>query len=1464
MCAGVTIETDMTLPEGGSGLCPVVLTSEPTAPVTFAVAVPTGADIEIIPSVLTFTSANWNKTQTLTVRALQDADAVADEPVRLVHAVRGGDYDGLSVPTVTVTITEDDTPGVTVSETKVTVGEGDSGTYTVVLDTQPAADVTVAVAVPTEADLTVTPPTVTFTQANWNTPQTLTVTALQDADAAADEPATLTHAIHGGDYDGLVAAAVTVAIIEDDAPGVTLSETALTLIEGDEGSYAVVLDTQPTEPVTVAVTVPTGADLTATPPTVMFSTANWNTPQTLTISALQDADAVADEPMRLTHAIRGGDYDGLAAAAVTVAIIEDDAPGVTLSKTALPLTEGDSGSYAVVLDTQPTAPVTVAVTVPTSADLTATPLTVTFSTANWNTPQTLTVRALQDADAAADEPVRLVHATRGGDYDGLSVPTVTVTITEDDAPGATLSETALTLAEGDSDSYAVVLDTQPTEPVTFEVAVPTGVDIAVVPPMVTFTAANWNAPQTLTVTALQDADAVADEPVRLAHGVRGGDYEGLSVPIVTVTITEDDVPGVTLSETELTVGEGDSGTYAVVLDTQPTEPVTVAVGVPTRADLTATPPTLTFSQANWNAPQTLTISAAQDADAVADEPATLTHAIRGGDYDGLSVPTVKVMITEDDVTGVTVSATKMTVPEGGEDQYTVVLDTQPTADVTVAVEVPADTDLTATPLTVTFTQANWNAPQTLTISALQDADAVADEPATLTHAIRGGDYDGLAAAGVEVTITEDDVPGVTLSETALTLTEGDSGTYAVVLDTQPTEPVTVAVEVPTGADLTATPPTLTFSQANWNTPQTVTVTALQDADAAADEPATLTHAISGGDYEGLSVPTVAVTITEDDTPTLSIADADAPESAGTILFTVALSMVSSQTVTVDCRTADGTARADQDYMEAAPLLTFAPGQTEAKIAVPIINDALDEGAETFAIVLSNPTYAMLATGTATGTITDDDPSVARAWLARFGRTVASRAVDAIDERLTQPAGADAHLTVGGQRLTLSPPSPDAPVRGNYNHLYHYDPLARSTPLGSAARPGQGSTAGLGYQTGATRHSFFNTLANRSLSDILAQSSFLVSFNSAEANGQSKGPRWTLWSRWEATRFRGEEVHLSLNGDVLTGLFGLDREQGRLLAGLAVSHNLGEGEFHVRTAEDPYARGPAKSGLTSLYPYLRVAVDERLSAWGLFGHGRGWLAPLAGRSRSAIAMNMGGLGLRGTLLSPTGPSGLDLSLRSDAFLMKMHADAAAPEASQLRLALEGTHSVLLDSSRTWTPSLEVGVRHDRGDAETGLGLEVGGGLGYTDPGPGLTIEATGRRLLVHQDRGYDEWGVGGSLRLNPGALGRGLGLRLRSSYGAAASGVDRFWSPHRTSYAGNSSAGRSGLFNAELGYGMRALGGLVTPYADVGLSGRSARTYGLGWRLRVDPSLRLALTGNRRTSAATLPTHELRLRGTLHW
>ena len=267
----------------------------------------------------------------------------------------------------------------------------------------------------------------------------------------------------------------------------------------------------------------------------------------------------------------------------------------------------------------------------------------------------------------------------------------------------------------------------------------------------------------MTVGAAEDADAVADAAT-LSHAVAG--YGSVTTAdSVAVSVTEDDTAGVTVSPTSLTIAEGGEGTYTAVLDSLPGGDVTVTPSSD-NGDVTFSPAELTFTAANWNAPQTVTVRAAEDADAVADS-ATLSHAVAG--YGSVTTAdSVAVSVIENDKAGVTVSPTSLTIAEGGEGTYTAVLDSLPGGDVTVTPSSDND-DVDFSPSKLTFTTANWDTPQTVTVGAAEDDDAV-DDSATLSHAVAG--YGSVTtAASVAVSVTEDDTAGVTVSPTSLTIAE---------------------------------------------------------------------------------------------------------------------------------------------------------------------------------------------------------------------------------------------------------------------------------------------------------------------------------------------------------------------------------------------------------------------------------------------------------------------------------------------------------------------------------------------------------------------------------------------------------------------------------------------------------------------------------------------------------------------
>ena len=415
-------------------------------------------------------------------------------------------------------------------------------------------------------------------------------------------------------------------------------------------------------------------------------------------------------------------------------------------------------------------------------------------------------------------------------------------------------------------TYTVELSVVPTGDVT--VSVTGGGDVTVSPSALTFTTGTWNTAQTVTVTGVEDDDA-ADGAGSVAHAVVDGsatEYVGATLDGVAVTVSDDDDPGVTLSSSTLTVTEGATGEYTVKLSVIPTADVTVSVTA--GGDVTASPSALTFTTGTWNTAQTVTVTGTEDDDA-ADGAGSVAHAVVTGsapEYVGVTLDGVTVTVNDNDDPGVTLSSSTLTVTEGAEGEYTVKLSVIPTADVTVSVT--AGGDVTVDPSALTFSTSSWSTAQTVTVTGVEDDDA-ADGAGSVAHAVVDGsatEYVGATLDGVAVTVNDDDDPGVMLSSSSLTVTEGATGTYTVKLSVIPTADVTVSVTA--GGDVTASPTSLTFSTSSWNTAQTVTVTGTEDDDAA-DGAASVAHAVVTGsapEYLDATLDGLAVTVNDNDDP----------------------------------------------------------------------------------------------------------------------------------------------------------------------------------------------------------------------------------------------------------------------------------------------------------------------------------------------------------------------------------------------------------------------------------------------------------------------------------------------------------------------------------------------------------------------------------------------------------------------
>ena len=446
-----------------------------------------------------------------------------------------------------------------------------------------------------------------------------------------------------------------------------------------------------------------------------------------------------------------------------------------------------------------------------------------------------------------------------------------------------------------------------------------------------------------------------------------------------------------------------------------------------------------------------------------------------------------------------------------------------------------------------------------------------------------------------------------------------------------------------------------------------------------------------------------------------------------------------------------------------------------------------------------------------------------------------------NDRLPGPAGPSQVRPAGG--------SPADPAHGGFgnggpaggivtgggNDLWQ----ALDTLAGAAgdARWAQIYRQGAGLAAGADRFD---------LRDLLMNSSFYYSPAPADAEGSLPARagwlgEWAVWGESATTHFSGADGELGLDGEVATALVGFDNRRGRWLTGVALAYTEGTGAY----TDAQSSAGALSSTLTSLHPYAHWQLSERTGVWGLLGYGAGDLSLTpqdAQPIETDLTHTLAAFSGRTALTTRAGESAsFELALRSDAQFTETVSEAvpslmrATGATSRVRLLLEGSGSLLL-AGGVLTPTLEAGLRYDAGDAETGAGLEVAGGLAYA--AGALKVALNARALVMHEDSEYEEWGFGASVVYEPSPNGRGLSMNLGSTWGATHGGVQSLWSQPSDAGLAPAAMPAGPQLQAQLGYGIPGRNGhaLWVPY--IGTYGASGMHAGL--KLSRGESLQVAL------------------------
>ena len=578
---------------------------------------------------------------------------------------------------------------------------------------------------------------------------------------------------------------------------IAITHDLVTSEDQTTASFGVVLSAQPTSAVIIPLVSADLSEGSLSTNLLEFTPGNWSTPQTVIITGVDDdevdGDIVYSIIVKQVTSI-DDNYAGIDPADLTVTNLDNDASqgpsppsaAVNVSPVSGLVTSeaGASAVFSVFLSSIPAGDVAVTASSSDASEGTVAPANIIFAPDNWNIEQQFTVTGVDDAGLDGDITYTIQLSSQSSDvnYDNIIIDSVTVINTDNESPPSPAqpgiavapTEGLVTSENATTATFTIVLESQPADRVDIDLMSTDATEGTVQPETLQFDGSSWNQQQTVTLTGVDDSDVDGDVPYNIDIQVRSSDagYNGIAVAPVAAVNQDNDTPpapGITVSPTGgLTTSEDvTTATVSIVLESQPTSVVVIDVSSSNIMEGTVQPPSLEFTTTNWNAAQEITVTGVDDAVVDGDVNYNIEFTVQSNDadYDGMSIAPVSVVNQDNDppqaAAGISVSPASglMTSEDLASAEFTVLLDSQPAADVTITLISSDTTEGMVMPESIVFSASNWGMPQTVTVTGVDDSVVDGDISYGIALTVQSGDadYDGFSVAPVGVTNQDNDV-----------------------------------------------------------------------------------------------------------------------------------------------------------------------------------------------------------------------------------------------------------------------------------------------------------------------------------------------------------------------------------------------------------------------------------------------------------------------------------------------------------------------------------------------------------------------------------------------------------------------------------------------------------------------------------------------------------------------------------
>ncbi len=1288
----------------------------------------------------------------------------------------------------------------------------------------------------------------------------------------------------------------------------TNTSTATYTVATDNGNT----DTdEPSGPVTV--TIATGTGYTGTGSASI--TVNDNDATTVTLARSGGTSAIGEDGGTATLTVTLGRR--LRATETVTAPLTVTGSGIVAGDYTLALASGSSLNSGVTLNTaSPHSAATPAVVFSghdTNTVQTATlTLTAVEDTTDEGASETLTVGFGSSSRAVMSNLDRTSGTGAGGT---TPTGTVAVVITDNDTRGLTFSPASPPLMEGGSNTYTVKLNTQPSEAVTVTISGHASTDLTLDTDSgtngnqntLTFNptgAKLWSTAQPVTVTAAEDDDTT-DDTVILTHRASGGDYGSVSQNL-NVTLTDNEPePNVFWADSRTTgtvdesAGTITANRLEVTRELEEALVISYTLSGSAMAGTDYTIPGATYNP-DGSGSGTFTIPAGRafdlgdqvdfpitlTPDNTADNGETITVTLTDGNGYGLgtgvsftrtiieNTGVATFSITGNARVGQTLTVTRTANdPDGnGAGALTYGWGWRESAQdntITQIVHNAASYTIPAEHLgrlitcTINYTDGNGFA-HSVSAGHVGPILAVQPDPVDPPPSTQPGTTPDPSPTTPGETPTEPQppqepqepepvIPVLSIQAQSDTLTEGAVATFTITAEPAPVEPISVSLTIAGQGDFTASESTGVKTRVIDRATTSLMIPTIQDF--IDEEDGSVTVTLQPADGYTLATDSATITIHDDDTAGFqpSAQGLRIPEIGQSSQYTMQLISQPTAPVTITLSAQPGAATVTPSLTSASAsphnaftppdiaIITFSPSSltfTKDNWNTPqtFTLTAQQEGAVTLTHVITSqdPNYAAMQSRQAPLRVVvgEDLTTVAIPWQTRFARTQAGHVLDSISDRIQSTPTPGLSARLAGYRMDTRTPQ---------------EIQSWTQPPNSIARP----------------HSRAITM-----SELLSDSS--MSWSATTTDGSIA----SLWAQGAFSEFDGQSGETTLNGEVLTTLLGVDQTHTHGQRGLVLSYSQAEGQYQTKN------KGEIESEQTLLTPWMSRQVNDRMTLWGALGYGTGDLTLIRSERQDLTTDTHTAFVALGSDAILREETHRTLSIVTDALWLRTRTEAvtdglelnhATAHASRMRVGIKGSGRIpaipgipRFTAVQALKMNWESALRHDGGDAESGFGVEVGGGVQWTDSRRGLNLQINGRSLITHHDSDIKDRGLSLSMGFNPSPAEQGFTFTLKQDWGTVSSGRERLLSAESLEPAQSATGQR---FKAQAGYGFTIGDGryIARPHLGVGLYAKERETT-LGWRLqstigRSERTLGLKLTRHDNDNQSE---HRMKVEAGMKW